>query len=45
MMCEWFARCENEAAGIVRHPILGPVPTCERCTSMLGLELQREVWS
>lgn len=31
--CEWFVRCVNEATGSVRHPILGDVPTCDRCAS------------
>lgn len=29
--CEWYALCENEADGVVDHPILGKVPTCRRC--------------
>lgn len=37
MICEWFARCTNEAAGTVSHPILGEVPTCERCANLLHL--------
>lgn len=31
VMCQWFARCPYEATGYVFHPILGPVPTCDRC--------------
>ncbi|QIN94208.1 hypothetical protein PP459_gp025 [Streptomyces phage Wakanda] len=38
-MCEWFAKCTNEADGVVKHPILGDVPTCQRCADKLGLEL------
>lgn len=37
--CEWFARCGNPAAGLVHHPVLGYVPTCQRCTDKLGLAL------
>lgn len=29
--CMWFAKCKNEAAGTIPHPILGDVPACERC--------------
>ena len=29
--CEWFALCENAATTTRSHPILGPVPICERC--------------
>lgn len=35
--CEWFARCENEATHLVRHVVLGAVPTCERCIQKLDL--------
>lgn len=31
--CEWFALCENPATGTIDHPILGPVPTCDRCAA------------
>jgi len=37
--CRWFALCDHPAAGTVAHPILGPVPTCTRCTNRLGLAL------
>lgn len=29
--CEQYALCENDAAYLVPHPVLGAVPTCERC--------------
>jgi hypothetical protein len=29
--CQWFAYCTNEATGTTPHPILGDVPTCDRC--------------
>lgn len=35
--CEWFARCEREATHMVRHTILGEIPTCERCVEALDL--------
>lgn len=38
-ICEWFALCENEADGVVAHPILGLVPTCRRCATRLDLDL------
>jgi len=30
-MCEWFLLCTNQATGTAPHPVLGPVPTCDRC--------------
>lgn len=30
-MCRWFLKCENDATGTTPHPILGDVPTCDRC--------------
>lgn len=29
--CAWFARCTNPATGTTSHPVLGSVPTCDRC--------------
>ncbi len=29
--CQWFAGCDNAATGSAAHPILGNVPTCDRC--------------
>lgn len=40
MRCEWFAMCDHEAVGQVEHPILAPVPTCQRCADRLGLRLE-----
>lgn len=37
--CEWFAWCERDAAGVVVHPILGEVPTCQICADRLDLDL------
>jgi len=37
--CEWFALCDHEADGTVSHPILGAVPTCQRCADRLDLHL------
>lgn len=41
-VCEWFALCDHASAGVVRHPILGDVPTCERCATKLDLELLKQ---
>lgn len=30
-VCEWFALCDNTATTTQPHPILGPVPICDRC--------------
>lgn len=35
-VCEWFAMCANPAVGTVAHPIMGEVPTCQRCTRWSG---------
>ncbi len=37
-VCGWFAQCENEATALVKHIILGLVPTCERCIERMGLQ-------
>lgn len=42
-ICEWFALCENTADGVVSHPVLGDVPTCQRCADRLGLDLRPNV--
>lgn len=33
--CAWFALCENPATTTEPHPILGPVPICQRCAAKL----------
>jgi hypothetical protein len=40
--CQWFALCANPADGVVRHPVLGDVPTCKRCAQKLDLDLVEE---
>lgn len=39
--CQWFAKCTNDAAGTVTHPILGEVPTCTRCARAHSLNLKK----
>ena len=29
--CQWFLKCLNPANGLRDHPVLGPVPICQRC--------------
>lgn len=36
-MCEWYALCANLAVGTTPHPILGPVPICDRCAQRHNL--------
>jgi len=42
MTCEWFALCTNTTTRVVRHPILGDVPTCERCIAKFDLKPNEE---
>lgn len=35
-MCHAFALCKNEATTSFKHPILGDVPSCERCKARIG---------
>jgi len=37
--CAWFALCPSPAAGTVKHPVLGEVPTCQRCADRFELPL------
>lgn len=34
-VCEYFAKCTNDADGTVTNPVLGPVPTCRRCADKM----------
>jgi hypothetical protein len=29
--CRWFAGCKRAATGTTPHPVLGDVPTCDKC--------------
>lgn len=40
LVCAWFVRCTNDADGTLPHPILGDVPCCNRCASLVGEVLQ-----
>lgn len=33
--CEWFARCQRNATTLEPHPVLGAVPTCDRCSAFI----------
>jgi hypothetical protein len=35
-VCEWFAGCGQPAELYVSHPILGQVPSCRRCQTVVG---------
>lgn len=35
-VCRYFAMCINPAVGLVRNPIIGDVPTCQRCADHVG---------
>ena len=30
-ICEYYALCTNQTDRGTRHPVLGEVPTCQRC--------------
>jgi hypothetical protein len=30
-ICQWFLLCDRPATGTTPHPVLGSVPTCDRC--------------
>lgn len=36
-VCQWFLLCDNDADGVVEHPVLGDVPTCRRCAGLAGV--------
>lgn len=38
--CQWFARCDRPAVGVVDHPMLGDVPCCQQCADKLELNLR-----
>lgn len=37
--CRYFALCDHDAVGTYPHPILGAVPTCQRCADRVGVTL------
>jgi len=41
VLCRWFAKCDRLATGTTPHPVLGDVPTCDRCHSFGSAGLQR----
>lgn len=41
-MCNWYAMCDIEPVGVVQHPILGLVPTCQRCAGKHSLVFETD---
>lgn len=39
LACRYYALCNYQADGTTAHPILGPVPTCQRCADKHALTL------
>ncbi|OCB43673.1 hypothetical protein A5721_23905 [Mycobacterium vulneris] len=33
VLCAWFALCDQTATALEPHPVLGPVPICDRCAA------------
>lgn len=33
----WYVLCFNPAVGVVKHPVLGSVPCCQRCADKHGM--------
>ncbi len=31
-ICQWFFKCSNTATVTIKHPTLGDVPACDKCT-------------
>lgn len=40
--CEWFVLCNRLTDIRVEHSIFGPLPCCERCCDVVGVELPPE---
>jgi hypothetical protein len=40
ILCEWFALCDHEAIGTTKHPVLGDVLICERCSDRFALAVE-----
>lgn len=38
--CRYFAMCDRPAAGTTSHPVLGAVPTCQRCADRFDLDVR-----
>jgi hypothetical protein len=36
-MCEYFVMCTKPAVVLVKHPIIGLVPCCEKCAKFSEL--------
>jgi hypothetical protein len=41
-VCGWFAGCGRTATGSTPHPVLGSVPTCDRCRAFATGEAKPE---
>jgi hypothetical protein len=37
-VCEYYLLCTNPATMLVSHPVLPPVPTCDRCAAKHDLK-------
>jgi hypothetical protein len=43
VVCEWFALCTNDTDKASTHPVLGPVPICDRCAKRMGITPDLEI--
>jgi hypothetical protein len=40
--CGWYAGCGEPAIGLTPHPVLGPVPICQRCAEKHDLPIDTD---
>lgn len=36
LVCTWFAMCDNQTETLIKHPVFGEIPICDRCRAIVG---------